>query len=223
MTEHDSTRSDFETDRESSEEPGGESGQGSERPGVQGRRTAHERERGDGFRRKGRVLHTRVSEELSEDIRRLARDLRVPASNLVRNVLEEVFSVVESVSEDVGELLEEVLEEADGARDRIRRRMAEHRWRRRRRHSHRRDSVPDEEELERELRQDERAEAGAGTDLDADDPMNEVLGWQPLVLNRDLRCARCGRELARGEQAFLGLTERGPSRLTLCQTCTETS
>ncbi len=43
--------------------------------------------------RKERVLHTRISEQLSEDIRNFAADLRVPASNLVRNVLEEVFAV----------------------------------------------------------------------------------------------------------------------------------
>jgi hypothetical protein len=68
------------------------------------------------------VLHTRVSENLADDIRRIADDLRVPASNLVRNVLEEVFDVVESVSGDVGKLFDEVLVEADAARERLERR-----------------------------------------------------------------------------------------------------
>jgi len=75
-------------------------------------------ERG-GRRRKERVLHTRVSDNLAEDIRRIADDLRVPASNLVRNVLEEVFDVVESVTDDVGGLFGNVLEEADAARERL--------------------------------------------------------------------------------------------------------
>lgn len=69
--------------------------------------------------RKERVLHTRISDSLAEDIRRIADDLRVPTSNLVRNVLEEVFDVVESVSDDVGGLFEEVLDEAEAARERI--------------------------------------------------------------------------------------------------------
>ena len=56
--------------------------------------------------RKQRVLHTRISQQLAEDIGRLAEDLRVPVSNLVRNVLEEVFSVVETVTDNVGELIE---------------------------------------------------------------------------------------------------------------------
>lgn len=70
-------------------------------------------------RRKERVLHTRVSDTLAEDIRRIADDLRVPASNLVRNVLEEVFDVVESVSDDVSDLFGDVLQEADAARERL--------------------------------------------------------------------------------------------------------
>ncbi len=87
------------------------------------------RQRGRG--RKERVLHTRVSERLAEDIRRMADDLRVPASNLVRNVLEEVFDVVESVSDDVGDLFEELLDEAEAARDRVGRARARSRDRRR--------------------------------------------------------------------------------------------
>ena len=69
--------------------------------------------------RKERVLHTRISQQLAEDIGRMAEDLRVPVSNLVRNVLEEVFSVVETVTDNVGELIEGVMDES-----RVRRRRA---------------------------------------------------------------------------------------------------
>ena len=68
--------------------------------------------------RKERVLHTRISQQLAEDIGRVAEDLRVPVSNLVRNVLEEVFSVVETVADNVGELIEGVMGEAERARQR---------------------------------------------------------------------------------------------------------
>ena len=70
--------------------------------------------------RKERVLHTRISQQLAEDIGRMAEDLRVPVSNLVRNVLEEVFSVVETVSDNVGELIEGVMDEAERVRQRRR-------------------------------------------------------------------------------------------------------
>jgi hypothetical protein len=86
-------------------------------------------------RRKERVLHTRISEQLSEDIRSAAEDLRVPVSNLVRNVLEEAFGAVERVSDEVGEFLEDVLGDAEGARRDIRRlrRRVRHLARRQRR------------------------------------------------------------------------------------------
>ena len=84
---------------------------------------------GEGARRrsgrKERVLHTRISEQLAEEIRRAADELRVPVSNLVRNVLEETFHVVETVSENVGDWVEDVREEAEHARRRLRRRRWE--------------------------------------------------------------------------------------------------
>ncbi len=86
---------------------------------AEGRRGGHRSRHGRRRARKARVLHTRISDSLAEDIRRIADDLRVPTSNLVRNVLEEVFDVVESVSDDVGGLFEEVLDEAEAARARI--------------------------------------------------------------------------------------------------------
>jgi len=98
--------------------------------GCTGRPRRPRRNRADGAGRKERVLHTRISDSLADDIRRLAEDLRVPASNLVRNVLEEVFDVVESVSGDVGELFEEILDEAQVARTRVERARARARRRR---------------------------------------------------------------------------------------------
>ena len=105
-----------------------------EQPGCQGERNrgGHRSRHGRRRARKARVLHTRISDSLAEDIRRIAEDLRVPTSNLVRNVLEEVFDVVESVSDDVGGLFEEVLDEAEAARARIA--TARSRSRGRRRH-----------------------------------------------------------------------------------------
>jgi gas vesicle protein len=140
------------------------------------RQRTHRRGRNRAGERKERVLHTRISEQLSDDIRQLADDLKVPTSNLVRNVLEEVFTMVESVSEDVGSLFEEVLDEAEGARDRIRRRANRSHRRHRRRDSYRsgegRDEDGDDRRVRRrrsfddvvetELRGDERRESHTG-------------------------------------------------------------
>jgi hypothetical protein len=173
--------------------------------------------------RKERVLHTRISERLSENIRRLADDLRVPTSNLVRNVLEEVFTVVENVSDDVGELFEDILSEADSTRDRIRRR---HRHSRRRRHGHHRSGEGRRswaDVAEAEIRSDEKGEKREEVESPPSERpvFPEVIGWQPLVLNQTQDCADCGRSLSRGSRAFVGLTESGLSRNTLCRSCLE--
>jgi len=186
--------------------------------------------------RKERVLHTRISEQLSEDIRRLAEDLRVPTSNLVRNVLEEVFTMVESVSEDVGEIFDQVLDEAEGARDRIRRRSDRSRRGAHRRRRPSRDRARGEQydqAVEDELRRDEAAGASRDPhraerpveDVATPEPRErpefpEVLGWQPLVLNRDQTCASCSVDLPRGARAYVGLGESGMLAITLCRACT---
>jgi hypothetical protein len=145
--------------------------------------------------RKERVLHTRISDDLAEDIRRAAEDLRVPVSNLVRNVLEEAFSVVETVSDNVGDLIEDVVEEAERARSRMRQR--------RKRSEHR---EPPETQA---AAAPERAEFA------------EVLGWQPLILNRHQLCADCEEPLERGERAYLGVFAAAPSPHFLCPDCAD--
>ena len=47
----------------------------------------------------------------------------------------------------------------------------------------------------------------------------DVLGWQPLALNREQDCADCQRTLTPGVRAFIGLTEAGMSRTILCRDC----
>ncbi len=150
--------------------------------------------------RKERILHTRISEQLADDIRAIADDLRVPVSNLVRNVLEEAFSAVERVTGDVGELIDDVLEEAEVASERYRRY---------------RDRVRDRA---RERAQERAAEGGPGeasapgaaSDPSGPDPLVRVVAWQPVVLAAERRCARTGRTLRPGERAYLGLGEAGP-------------
>lgn len=177
-------------------------------------------------RRKERVLHTRVSEQLSEDIRQLADDLRVPVSNLVRNVLEEVFTAIEHVSDDVGGFVEDMVEEADGIRERIRNQQRAARRQRRdarraARHGHKRASA-DPVDVEQELRRDEEEEAGdsAQADASASDAFSDVLGWQPIVLNLAANCARCNTQLDPGGDAFMAISQSGGLGQVVCPDCT---
>jgi hypothetical protein len=154
--------------------------------------------------RKERILHTRISEQLAEDIRAIADDLRVPVSNLVRNVLEEAFSAVERVTGDVGDLLDDVLEEAEFASERYRRYRDRVRERARARAQER--AVA---EGVRETEEPPQYETAAPPPA-PEDPLARVVAWQPVVLAAPRRCARTGRELRAGERAYLGLGDAGP-------------
>lgn len=156
--------------------------------------------------RKEHVLHTRISEDLAEDLRRMADELRVPVSNIVRNVLEEAFSVVETVTDNVGDLIEEVVDEAEAAADRIRRRQR----RRRRAPRFHAWEEPDEESP------DATSPRGASAAAPVDE---EVLGWQPLILARDRECDGCGARLARGSQAYAAVGPRGIGSRYVCEGC----
>jgi len=185
---------------------GAERGRGAKR--AKGGKTAAKKSKGAGKARgragvrKERVLHTRISEKLAEDIYSVAEDLRVPVSNLVRNVLEDTFSMVESVTDNVGDLIENVLDEAERARDRISRGVE------RSRRAARAATDPDQGP--------EAAEDGE----DRERPeFPDIVGWQPLVLNHAQVCGDCGADVARGKRAVVGLSAVGLSATYLCLRC----
>jgi len=55
------------------------------------------------------------------------------------------------------------------------------------------------------------------------DQFSSVYAFQPLTLAQPVACARCGRSLARGEHAHMGLSEPPPAspaeRIFVCDTC----
>ena len=169
-------------------------------------------ERGE-RRRKERILHTRISEDLAEDLRRVAEDLRVPVSNLVRNVLEEAFTVVETVTGNVGNLIEEVMDEAEAVRERVRGRRHRH-WRHRqhRRHGSEVRSAAEPARDAAPAPASEPAPGGAS-------PSPDVLGWQALVLARPQRCERCETLLGRGDSAYAAVTSKGIGTSWRCEDC----
>lgn len=178
------------------------------------------RKRNQRGRRKERVLHTRISQQLSEDIRRLADDLRVPVSNLVRNVLEEVFTVVESVTDDVGDFFDDVVEEAGDVRERVRKqqraaRSTRNEMPRRRRSASARASNIEDEFLHDEAAEGRQGKSGAGRQ----DASDDLLGWQPMVLNRAVPCTRCGNTLARGADAMMAIRADGRLGSVICPPC----
>ena len=150
-------------------------------------------------------MHTRVSEELDEALQDAARRLRVPVSNLVRNVLEDVFDAVEAVTENVGELVEGVIEEAQGFGQRF-----ERRWR---------DRTESARERIVEMEREPAPRRPAPAEPETPPEFAEVSAWQPVVLNAPRGCAACGRQMRKGDPAYLGMGVTSGAAPVLCEPC----
>ncbi len=57
---------------------------------------------------KSRVLHTRVPEVLEKELKRLAKSLRVPVSNVVRTILEDAIDTMDAVGKSASSELRSV-------------------------------------------------------------------------------------------------------------------
>ena len=148
--------------------------------------------------RKERVLHTRVPAVLEDELKRLATNLRVPVSNVVRAVLEDAVTAADVMGRRAEGGLRGWAERLASERDRLRQRVG----------SRGGDS-----------------EAGEGPSEPAEerdgwvDPLEGVLGFQPLVLATDSACAVCGRALEAGDEAFLGIRMGAGPKVVLGQEC----
>ena len=49
--------------------------------------------------------------------------------------------------------------------------------------------------------------------------LDDVYGWQELILNRSAACAQCDAGLRSGDPAFRGLSDKTGPPLFLCRTC----
>jgi hypothetical protein len=112
--------------------------------------------------------------------------------------------VVEAVTDNVGDLIDDVIDEAERTRGRIRRRRHSLNRRRHRGRGRRGDEAAD---LSPPAPPANRAE------------YPDVIGWQPLILNRPQSCVDCEEPIERGERGFVGMTAAGLSEIYLCSDC----
>ncbi len=56
-----------------------------------------------------------------------------------------------------------------------------------------------------------------------DRSLDDIYGWNELVLQRDAKCRRCGDEIEAGGRAFIGLSDKARrNRVWLCSPCMDT-
>jgi hypothetical protein len=144
---------------------------------------------------------------LERELRRLAESLKVPMSNVVRAILEDALEAADRAGRRTEAELRSWAERLSSERDRLRERVCA--------------SLPGE------------GRDGADQDGGAPDATDEsvgavepdgvdetgLLGFQPFVLAAATTCGRCGRELERGQEAFLGIRDVPGPRLIVGREC----
>jgi predicted DNA-binding protein len=170
--------------------------------------------------RKERVLHTRVPAVLEDELKRLATNLKMPVSNVVRAILEDAIEAVEVVGVRAEDELKGFVTKLSEQREAIRQGASQ---------AGRKKS----EERPRDDRTDPDAKPAVTTapitteDAVATEPacpetdasLDDVIGFQRLTLRTDSPCTVCGRVLPRGTEACRGVRDDGGPRVLLGPRC----
>src|SRR4051794_20887955 len=72
-----------------------------------------------GEQRKERVIHTRVPAVLEQELKRLAENIRVPVSNLIRTILEDAVEMADRAGRGVEEELRQAASTLSSKRENI--------------------------------------------------------------------------------------------------------
>lgn len=152
---------------------------------------------------KERVLHTRVPAVLEEELKRLAKNLRVPVSNVVRAILEDAVDAVDTVGEVAEGELVGFADRLARQRDHLRGRMT------------RRDADVEDAVVEDDVRpEDQPACPDAPPAV-----LDGVFGYQALTLATDTECSVCGKRLEAGASASRALFDDPTRRVFLSSSC----
>jgi predicted DNA-binding protein len=173
--------------------------------------------------RKERVLHTRVPAVLEDELKRLATNLKMPVSNVVRAILEDAIEAVEVVGVRAEDELKGFVTKLSEQRAAIRQgaTSAGRSATKARASDAKVDGATDGGPAD-----PPPASAGGRGDSDPEaraldtGVLDDVIGFDRLTLRRDSTCAVCGKALARGSEAARGIRDGGPSILA-CSSCSE--
>ncbi|AKF06570.1 hypothetical protein [Sandaracinus amylolyticus] len=144
--------------------------------------------------KKERVLHTRVPAVLEQELKRLATNLKMPVSNLVRAILEDALDAVDAVGQRAEGELHGIAERLRVQRDALR-------------------STAVARPARTPADPSQPACPSASVSLEG------VIGFQSLVLVADATCTACGRTLRKGTKACRGVREEPGPRVLLGPEC----
>lgn len=129
---------------------------------------------------------------------RVPRELEGAVKEAARRNRQTVSQLIRNVLEDTFDIVSTVVDEVDHL-------------------------VADSTEIVQKMRRGARHERGVPTRAGAsvDDALAHVCAWNPVVLNRDIECSKCGRTIPKGEDGFAGLSDEPAPRAWLCLDCAE--
>lgn len=173
-------------------------------------------------RRKERVLHTRVPAVLEDELKRLATNLKMPVSNVVRAILEDAIEAVEVVGVRAEDELKGFVTKLSEQREAIRQGASSAG------RSASRGKAEADEDSEPDAK-DDATETGSAATLpsetaspacpESDASLDDVIGFQRLTLRSDSPCTVCGRVLPRGTEACRGVRDDGGPRVLVGPHC----
>jgi hypothetical protein len=144
---------------------------------------------------------------LEDELKRLATNLKMPVSNVVRAILEDAIEAVEVVGVRAEDELKGFVTKLSEQREAIRQGA----------------SQAGRKKSEERPRDAERREvepvAVEPTCPEADASLDDVIGFQRLTLRTDSPCTVCGRVLPRGTEACRGVRDDGGPRVLLGPRC----
>lgn len=183
---------------------------------------------------KDRLIQTRVPSKLESALKEEAKKRRLTVSHLIRNMLEDTLDLVDTVVTGV----DDIARSSAGLAEQVARdagkiaAVARESFRRPEPDGAPPPSAPAEpRDSSAPAREPAAAPSGAAAPVreagepgtKARDPkLDAILAWNQVVVNVPTGCVQCGRELARGSTAFLGIAADPAAGPTwLCATCTE--
>lgn len=182
--------------------------------------------RDESSQRKERVLHTRVPAVLEDELKRLATNLKMPVSNVVRAILEDAIEAVEVVGVRAEDELKGFVHRLSEQREAIRqgataagRSAARGRAAEAKTEAKPGDVPPEMKDAPVPEAEPPQTHAEPACPA-ADASLEPVIGFQRLTLRADSPCTVCGRVLARGTEACRGVRDDGGPRVLLGPSCT---
>lgn len=179
--------------------------------------------------RKDRVLNTRISEDLDDQLRKQAEEMNMPVSQLVRRILIRTVDMVGNISGNVEYLMKEAIEDVANIADATK---SEEKQRRKVKEHEKLEGVVGWQPMraQRRLRcglSGEIIESGSTAHLSvrtdgnepfviSDETFEQLMApkpseeWVALVVSSEVKCARSGETIPKGSEAWIRVGSNPP-------------